>query len=93
MNLTGALIVVLRVPTNREVNIATPPSAFMHGPPVFAGKYFHVIKEQICQLIGTHLQYKRCSYRFGFNFFKECMSRNAKQLMNIVLNIMTSPNI
>jgi len=56
MNLTGALIVVLRVPTNREVNIATPPSAFMHGPPVFAGKYFHVIKEQICQLIGTHLQ-------------------------------------
>lgn len=39
MNLTGALIVFPPVPTNREVNIATPPSAFIHGPPGFAGKF------------------------------------------------------
>lgn len=34
MNLTGALIVVPPVPTNWEVNIATPPSAFIHRAPV-----------------------------------------------------------
>lgn len=42
MNLTGALIVVPPVPTNWEVNIATPPSAFIHRAPVphgFAVKF------------------------------------------------------
>lgn len=62
MNLTGALIVVLPVPTNREVNIATPPSAFIHGPSVFAGKFLScniTFRSRFAR--SAHLLYKRRS--------------------------------
>lgn len=72
----GALIVVLPVPTNREVNIATPPSAFIHGPSVFAGKFLScniTFRSRFAR--SAHLLYKRRSYRFELNFLKECVSK------------------